>query len=123
VTIAALWLEHLRALGPEDFRGGAIRATFCDGDRYLGDALPATDWTQYDTDQDAWYFGVWVNRSTREVLTYAEGDWSLITLPTADAWAVELARMAKFYGPTPAHIVAIDVDAGTVTEYRQERPE
>ena len=31
-----------------------------------------------DTDQDAWYFGVWVHPITRRVVTYAEGDVTIV---------------------------------------------
>ena len=116
-------IEWLRAQpDARESAHGVIRDAFRPSERYVidfGGPLQA-GWEQWDTDQDAWYFGVWVCVSTREVLTYAEGDWSLMTCPTAEAFRAELARMAEFYGPTPAHIVVIDQD-GNATGYVSER--
>jgi len=80
------------------------------------------EWDQYDTDQDAWYFGVWINNKTRQVLSYAEGDVTLVTCSTEESYRAEIAMMNEFYGEPPPYAVAIDVENGEVTEYRQERP-
>ena len=81
---------------------------------------PADGWKQYDTDQDAHYFGVWIHLERREILTYAEGDEIRTTCPTPETFRAELDHMAQFYGPPPPYAVAIDHD-GTVTHYVQER--
>ena len=78
-------------------------------------------WKQYDTDQDAHYFGVWVNIDKLLTLTYAEGDWSLVVCATSETLQAELDDMAEFYGAAPYAAVSIDRD-GTVTEYYDERP-
>lgn len=93
--------------------------------RYLFDGdicKPSEGWKQYDTDQDAWYFGVWVQTEARWILTYAEGDLSLVQCPTAESFKAELASMAKFYGDPPPAWTVIDTDAGTLTKYFDERP-
>lgn len=48
-----------------------------DSDRYHYDfeqCTAAKGWAQFDTDQDAWYFGHWINPESLELLEYAEGD-------------------------------------------------
>ena len=59
-------------------------------------------WWQFDTDQDAPYFGVWVNPKRREILTFAEGDETLVTCPTEESFTAEVAGLVEFYGPPPA---------------------
>lgn len=106
-------------------RGNAIERYFTpDGDRYHYDFMDGflNEWDQYDTQQDAWYFGVWINNSTRQVLSYAEGDVTLVTCPTEESYRAEIAMMNEFYGKPPPYAVAIDVESGEVTEFRQERP-
>jgi len=52
-------------------------------DRYYYDVHLRT-WEQYHTPQDAWYHGVWINRDTRQIFSYTEGDELMVTAPTAD---------------------------------------
>jgi ABC-type transport system substrate-binding protein len=58
-------------------------------------------WKQYDTSQDAWYFGVWVHPEKRVIITYAEGDITVVRCPTNESYHAELKSMAEFYGPPP----------------------
>ncbi|MCA9652553.1 MAG: hypothetical protein KC501_21735 [Myxococcales bacterium] len=106
-------------------RGNTVVSRFVGNqDRYTYDLriCPAEDgWRQYDTDQDAWYFGVWVHEGRREIVTYAEGDESRVTCPTADSLRAELAAMAEFYGPPPPAFVVLDAD-GTRTDVYDPRP-
>jgi len=89
--------------------------------RYFFDGGECATWTQYDTSQDAWYFGVWVDVETRTILTYAEGDVSRVVCPTVETLRAELASMADFYGDPPPMAIGYDLD-GTRTEYYDERP-
>jgi hypothetical protein len=91
-------------------------------DRYFYDfeALGA-GWKQYDTKQDASYFGVWVNVEERKTFTYAEGDRTLVVCPTLDSFKAELADAERFYGPPPPMARAIDME-GRITEYYDVRP-
>jgi hypothetical protein len=101
------------------------RWEFVEGDRYQFDfkhCHPRNGWKQYDTDQDAWYFGVWVHSGRRQILTFAEGDLSLVTCPTTAHFQTELASMAEFYGESPPAFVAIDHETGSVTKFYDERP-
>ena len=95
----------------------------CGDERYYWDMGPCgadEGWVQYDTSQDAWYFGVWVNPEKRLTLTYAEGDLSVVECPTDESFTAELASMAKCYGSPPPSFVTIDND-GTVTKHYEER--
>ncbi len=101
---------------------GEARA-LCGEERYYWDFGPCTSasgWVQYDTTQDAWYFGVWVHPEKRLVLTYAEGDLSLVECPSAKTFKAELAAMEKCYGDPPPAFRVIDAD-GTLTHYFDER--
>ena len=46
-----------------------------DGGRYPFDQVSRRlGFYQYDTPQDAWYFGLWVNPEKLQIVCYAEGD-------------------------------------------------
>ncbi len=95
------------------------------GDRYkydLGNCSAERGWVQYDTKEDAWYFGVWVHPKKRHIFTYAEGDLGLTICPTTESYKAELASMAEFYGDPPPAFTAISL-TGQVTKYYDARPE
>ncbi len=106
-------------------RGNNVHSSFIGSrDRLQFDFGPCSadnGWEQYDTDQDAWYFGVWVHIEKRMTVTYAEGDLSVVTCPTLGTFRVELEDMQRFYGDPPPWAKAFDLD-GTETHYIQERP-
>lgn len=79
-----------------DPRGRAALTTR-QADRYLFDCGPCNAWQQFDTWQDASYFGVWFDDATRRVFTYCEGDRTLVECPTAESYAAEIADMIAFY--------------------------
>ena len=92
-------------------------------DRYVFDTRYCTSelgWEQYDTEQDAWYFGVWVHADERLTFTYCEGDWSLVQCPTEESFRAELADMARVYGSPPPALVALGLD-GSVTNIYSEK--
>jgi hypothetical protein len=79
-------------------------------------------WQQWDTDQDAWYYGVWVNFSRRMIVTYCEGDL-YITISLDDAsYKAEIQRLKDFHGEAPVTAWAIDAD-GTQTLYQPDWPD
>ena len=93
-------------------------------DRYHYDfkaCLPRDGWQQYDTKQDAPYFGIWVNAERRQVLTFAEGDETLEEFADDISFNRALKSMAEFYGPPPAAFTVVDED-GKATRYCDERP-
>lgn len=93
---------------------------FRGGSRYAYDGR-LQGWRQFDTSNDASYFGVWVNLESRSIMTYCEGDRTLVVCPTDESLKAELDSMEAFYGPTPASMMSIDTD-GSVTHYIDPRP-
>lgn len=104
---------------PRGEGGTVVRAFVGDRGRYDFDLklCPASEgWRQYDTEQDAWYFGVWYHPDARIVVTYAEGDLSVEEYTTNEAWTAQLASMAQFYGPPPPAFIGIDAN-GARTDF------
>jgi hypothetical protein len=81
----------------------------------------ASGWRQYDTFEDAWYFGCWTQLEERKIFTYAEGDRTLVVCPTIESFRDELNYMADFYGDPPPAFVVISSD-GQVTQHYDQRP-
>jgi hypothetical protein len=90
-------------------------------DRYYYDFAALPGWKQFDTTQDAWYFGLWVNIPERMTFTYAEGDRTLVICPTLESFQAELADAARCYGPPRPAAVSYDV-CGRRVEYFDDRP-
>lgn len=106
-------------------RGNTIERSWQDTDRYKFDFKLCTrekGWKQFDTTQDAWYFGVWVHPEKKEIITYAEGDITRVICPTEESYHAELKSMAEFYGEPPPAFRVID-SAGTLTYIYDKRPE
>ncbi|MGG5827663.1 hypothetical protein [Aeromonas salmonicida] len=92
-------------------------------DRYYYDrTLLAQGWQQYDTEEDAWYFGIWINTEKLETFTYAEGDTNHLIAPNVAAFRAELARLYQHHPQAPAFI-SIDTEAGVVTHHFEVKPE
>ena len=87
----------------------------------FGSCSAENGWKQFDTDQDAWYFGVWVNIEKRMTVTYAEGDLTVVVCPSLETFRAELEDAEKFYGSPPPAFIVIDGD-GKVTQIYDERP-
>lgn len=71
----------------------------CGGDRYAFDFAHCglkSDWYQYDTAQDANYYGIWVNPVKRQIVSYTEGDIRFIQADDADGYRAELASMDEW---------------------------
>ena len=95
------------------------------GSRYIFDwklCDPTRGWKQYDTYQDAPYFGTWVNLNELATCCYCEGDIIVKIMKTQQAMKEELDRMAECYGDPPAWCTTINTDTGTVTKYYDTRP-
>ena len=92
-------------------------------DRYHYDrTLLAQGWQQYDTEEDAWYFGIWIHTEKLETFTYAEGDTCHVIAPNVEAFRAELARLYQYRPQAPAFI-SIDPEAGVVTRHFERKPE
>lgn len=102
---------------------GSLRSVyrmFWPSERYVVDfAEDFNDgWQQYDTDQDAHYFGVWVNPRRRMILSYTEGDWRLVVCNSYTTYNMELREMNHFYGEG---FIAKAIDKSGITVFRQNR--
>ena len=97
------------------------RDFFHDRDRYDYDVSLGKSWEQFDTDQDASYYGVWVNISERKILSFVEGDEILSESPTLEIFRAELQALADFHGAPPPAFTTID-EHGNITHFFQERP-
>ena len=106
-------------------RGNTVTTGFVGScDRYVFDTQLCTKeagFEQFDTDQDAHYFGVWVSRDNRATVTYAEGDLTLVACASEEGFKAEIADAEKFYGKAPPAFIGIDVGSGEVTEFYSER--
>lgn len=102
-------------------RGNSIQRGFYPSGRYVVDfAEDYKDegWQQFDTDQDAHYFGTWVNSKKFQNLAYCEGDWSLVTCEDVEHYNAEIKSMIDFY--SEGRIARVINDNG-VTDFRQDR--
>lgn len=103
-------------------RGNEITRGFLQTERYRWDfneKWRSEGWEQYDTDQDAWYFGVWVNKKLLQTFNYAEGDTCLVKCPDAEHFNAEIESMNKFYGA--GFIAKVIDEKGQMTVYQQDR--
>lgn len=99
--------------------GGGYRGC----ERYLYDfkLCKPPEWKQFDTHQDAHYFGFWVNIEKRLTFTYCEGDRTLVECPDVEHLRAELADAVEFYGDPPPMAIGFDMQ-GNRTEYYDTRP-
>lgn len=111
-------------------RGNTVhRLHLGDGDRYFwdfDDDFRAAEWEQFDTDQDASFFGVWVNRRLMQTLTYCEGDLILVTCPDARHYNDEITDACRYYGEGFEAITCDSIGPGLiplgdVQVFRQDR--
>jgi len=91
-------------------------------ERYTFDFKLGKGWIQYDTKQDASYFGIWVNPEKRKIITFAEGEIETITCPTEKGYHAELKNMSDAYGSPPPAFRIIS-QGGQLTELYDKRPE
>jgi hypothetical protein len=99
-----------KAIGPEGYKkevtktrsGNEMHLWFMlYGSRYPFDEVLCRDgWIQFNTDQDASYFGVWVHYAKQQTVTYCEGDISLVICKTPEEYDQEIKEMESFYEVT-----------------------
>ena len=87
-------------------RGNAVQREYHPfRERYYYDfelCTPEEGWLQYELQQDAPRFGVWVRPGSWEIMVFDEGDELRITCPSAERFDAELTAMAELYGsPSP----------------------
>ena len=101
-----------------------VRSFIINGERYRWDfdkKFTAQGWEQYDTSQDAWYFGVWINKKLLQIQSYAEGDLTLVKCPDIEHFNAEIELMNKVY--EEGFVAKTIDDQGQMTIYRQARAE
>jgi len=98
--------------------GNKLDQIFRSNERYAFDFSDEyrNGWKQYDTDQDAWYYGVWYNPAKMQTLSYTEGDIYLVTCDNWTSFINEMAGLDSFHGnPPPAWITADGITASGLT--------
>ena len=70
-------------------------------DRYafdFGECSTAKGYAQFDTRQDAYYFGQWVNPTTFRLVSYAEGDVTVTVCEDAAEFAAQVRKWVAYHG-------------------------
>lgn len=105
-------------------RGNLVTSAFIEGsNRYFFDervTRGGAGWQQWDTSQDASYFGVWVHRDLRQIMTFAEGDITVVECPDDGGFRAEIESMESLYGEAPPAATAYGPD-GSVTHIFSSR--
>lgn len=73
---------------------------FAPADRYVYDFRMCTyalGWAQFDTRQDASYYGNWVNPTSREFFSYCEGDTTHSLCETDEEFTATVRAMADWH--------------------------
>jgi hypothetical protein len=84
---------------------------FAPADRYLydfGACSIAKGWAQFDSAQDASYFGNWVNPVKREWFAYCEGDTTLIRCESDAEFAAYVRETFDWYAERDGRRPGID---------------
>ncbi len=64
--------------------------------RYIFDEGLSNDWKTLNTQQDAPYYGVWINPVTMEIVSFCEGDITLIACHSREAYEEEVYKTVEF---------------------------
>ena len=95
-----------------------ITREFCEGDRYLYDWGPCSadkGFAQFDTDQDASYYGNWVNPFALVLFSYAEGDCATTECGSVSEFVGEVRAAVEWHGN---HGGFIGIDPGFNAELK-----
>lgn len=79
--------------------------------RYVYDFGPCSaknGFAQVDTQQDAWYFGIWANPEKMVVITYAEGDVVIRKADNTQEFIDEIHAIKKFEEEMGRRFLGID---------------
>ena len=91
------------------------------GNRYKYDFDICTSvegWEQYDTNQDASYFGIWCNKAKLTIVSYLEGDEMIVVCPDEEHYNAKISSMNEFYGEG---YIAKTFTHDSFATYRQDR--
>jgi len=103
--------------------GCDVKRMFYPSSRYKVDFAKdfnSEGWKQFDTNQDAPYFGVWVNPKQFFSLTYCEGDWTLVECHNRERYNREMRCLCDCYSDG---VIATVYGDGQKTVIKQDRSE
>ena len=80
-------------------RGNRVESYFFPVDRtYFENKQKNSDgWEQYETDMDAWHFGVWINALRKQIVTFSRGDITRIYCSTEKGFRAEIDALDEKY--------------------------
>jgi hypothetical protein len=100
-------------------RGNRVRHLVLPGERYVFDwNLDRGAWEQLDTENDASFFGIWINKAELRILSFVEGDVYLTLCTDADSYDAEVAELCSSLRPAPGFVAITD---SARTDYYQDR--
>ncbi len=127
LTNAAFWTHMCERMAKRTWTnacGNTVWTVFMQhASRYTFDFTHCTcldGWRQFDTKQDASYFGIWIHDARRHIVTYAEGDLTVVECADAEGFRRELEALHAYHGAPPPMAIVYDED-GQVTEIYDER--
>lgn len=120
------FIAFLRKNGKQDVapndRGNTIHRLHLPDDRYcidFAEDFRECGFEQFDTDQDAHYFGVWLSRKKRIALSYCEGDWTLVSCQDDAHYFAEVQSYIDFHkAGSVARVIGSD---GSMVVVEQDR--
>ena len=74
--------------------------TFCNSDRYTFDFNMCSykkGFAQIDTNEDFAYFGNWVNFKSLELITYCEGDLTIVKCENIEEFKQQLLKLVSWH--------------------------
>lgn len=100
-------------------QGNFLIESFVNTNRYYFDSrLCPEGFEQFDTDQDAWYFGVWVSKENLCVVTYAEGDCYAVICENKEQYNKEIQSLIDCYEEGE---ICRTIGEDGMTIYKQDR--
>lgn len=84
---------------------------------YDADKCASEGWEQFDTDQDASYFGVWVHHNNMQIVCFAEGDESITNAPDREAFTREIEALEAFHCVIPRVARSISAEGQACDHY------
>ena len=101
-------------------KGCITSRAFYRSERYIIDFADdfKNGWMQFDTSQDAFYFGVWVNKETCEILSFCEGDWTHKNYMNPEYFNKGVQDLIDFYKPG---FIFKSISSAGIEVFRQDR--
>lgn len=92
-----VWPGAFLKSSTKDKEAAVERWFISDGTRYQMDfGGSANGWYQFDTHQDAWYYGTWVHPEDLLILSYCEGDITLERYTNLQEYIKAIKKLEKW---------------------------